>query len=164
MNLTLIAAVDKNYGIGYQGQLLWHLPADMAFFRKKTLGHMVLMGRKTFDSIGRPLKDRENMVITHQPIEIPGVKIVHHLEELANQQEEVMVLGGGEIYQLCLPYAKRIILTEVDAQLTADAFFPKFDKNQFQCVSEDYYPADEKNIYNMSFKEYIRNANESVYS
>jgi dihydrofolate reductase len=164
MNLTLIAAVDKNYGIGYQGQLLWHLPADMAFFRKKTLGHMVLMGRKTFDSIGRPLKDRENMVITHQPIEIPGVKIVHHLEELANQQEEVMVLGGGEIYQLCLPYAKRIILTEVDAQLTADAFFPKFDKNQFQCVSEDYYPADEKNIYNMSFKEYIRNANESVCS
>jgi len=164
MNLTLIAAVDKNYGIGYQGQLLWHLPADMAFFRKKTLGHMVLMGRKTFDSIGRPLKDRENIVITHQHIEIPGVKIVHHLEELANQQEEVMVLGGGEIYQLCLPYAKRIILTEVDAQLTADAFFPKFDKNQFQCVSEDYYPADEKNIYNMSFKEYIRNANESVCS
>jgi dihydrofolate reductase len=157
MNLTLIAAVDKNYGIGYQGQLLWHLPADMAFFRKKTLGHRVLMGRKTFDSIGKPLKDRENIVLTRQPIDIPGVKIIHHLEELANPQEEVMVLGGGEIYQFCLPLAKRIILTEVDVELTADAFFPQFDKNQFQCISEEYYPANEKNIYNMVFKEYLKN-------
>lgn len=156
MNLTLIAAVDKNHGIGYQGELLWHLPADMAFFRKNTLGHVVLMGRKTFDSIGQPLKDRENIVITRQNIEIPGVQIIHDLKDIAHRQEEIMILGGAEIYNLCLPLAKKIILTEVDAELTADAYFPPFDKTQFQCVKEDYYPADEKNIYNMVFKEYIK--------
>ena len=156
MNLTLIAAVDKNHGIGYQGELLWHLPADMAFFRKNTLGHVVLMGRKTFDSIGRPLRDRENIVITRQNIEILDVQIIHDLKDIAHRQEEIMVLGGAEIYNLCLPLAKKIILTEVDAELTADAYFPPFDKTQFQCVKEDYYPADEKNIYNMVFKEYIK--------
>jgi dihydrofolate reductase len=156
MNMTLIAAIENNNGIGYQGKLLWHLPADMTFFRSKTIGHPVLMGRKTFESIGKPLKNRENIVITRQKIEIPGVKIIHNLDELALIPDEIMVLGGGEIYQLCLPYAKRILLTEVDASLSADTFFPEFDKNIFKCESEVFHPADEKNIYQMVVKEYTR--------
>ena len=155
MNLTLIAAVDKMYGIGYQGQLLWNLPADMAYFRKKTLGYSVLMGRKTFDSIGKPLKDRRNFVLTRQSLNIPGVEVIHDFSKL-HDSEEIMVIGGAEIYSLCMPYAKRILLTEVDAELPADTFFPKFDKSQFQCVSEESYLADEKNIYNMIFKEYSK--------
>lgn len=154
MNLTLIAAVEHNYGIGFQGHLLWDLPADMAFFRKKTWGATVIMGRKTYESIGRPLKNRKNYVLTRQPIHIPEVNVIHHLKELDHLQEEIMVIGGAEIYQLCLPYAKRIILTEVDVSLPADTFFPEFDHQKYECVSAEYYPADEKNQYNMIFKEY----------
>ena len=156
MNLTLIAAIEQNYGIGYQGKLLWHLPADMAFFRKKTIGHKVLMGRKTYESIGRPLKDRENIVMTRQNIELPGVKIIHYLKEIKNDQEEIMILGGAELYALCLPYAKRIFLTEVEVNLKADAYFPKFDKMQFKCITKEFYPADDKNNYNMYFNEYSK--------
>jgi dihydrofolate reductase len=155
MNLTLIAAVDKMYGIGFQGQLLWNLPADMAYFRKKTIGYSVLMGRKTFESIGKPLKDRRNFVLTRQNLNIPGVEVIHDLSEILDLGE-MMILGGAEIYTLCMPYAKRILLTEVDAKLTADTFFPKFNQSQFQCISEESYFADEKNIYNMTFKEYIK--------
>jgi dihydrofolate reductase len=156
MSMTLIAAVDKNYGIGYQGQLLWHLPADMAFFRKMTMGHTIVMGRKTYDSIGKPLKDRENIVLTTQTLQIPGVTVIHDLKELVKEQKEIMIIGGAQIYELCLPFANRILLTEVDANLQADTFFPKIDKKQFQCIQEDRYAADEKNIYDMVFKEYIK--------
>ena len=154
MNLTLIAAVDEKYGIGYQGKLLWNLPADMTFFRKKTIGFPVIMGRKTYESIGKPLKDRENYILTRQNIEIPGATVIHQLEEIQHIQEEIMVLGGAEIYKLCLPYANRIILTEVAVQLKADTYFPKFDHLSFECVEAQYYSADEKNAYNMWFKEY----------
>jgi dihydrofolate reductase len=156
MSMTLIAAVDNNYGIGYQGQLLWHLPADMAFFRKMTMGHTVVMGRKTYDSIGKPLQDRENIVLTTQTLQIPGVTVIHDLKELVKEQKELMIIGGAQIYELCLPFANRILLTEVDANLQADTFFPKIDKKQFQCIQEDRYAADEKNIYDMVFKEYIK--------
>lgn len=154
--MTLIAAVDNNYGIGYQGQLLWHLPADMAFFRKMTMGHTIVMGRKTYDSIGKPLKDRENIVLTTQKLQIPSVTVIHDIKELVKEQKEIMIIGGAQIYELCLPLANRILLTEVDANLQADTFFPKIDKKQFQCIQEDRYPADEKNIYDMVFKEYIK--------
>ncbi len=156
MSMTLIAAVDNNYGIGYQGQLLWHLPADMAFFRKMTMGHTIVMGRKTYDSIGKPLKDRENIVLTTQKLQIPSVTVIHDIKELVKEQKEIMIIGGAQIYELCLPLANRILLTEVDANLQADTFFPKIDKKQFQCIQEDRYPADEKNIYDMVFKEYIK--------
>lgn len=154
MNLTLIAAVDRAFGIGYQEQLPWHLPADMTFFRKNTIGHPVLMGRKTYESIGKPLKDRDNYILTRQPIQISDAHIIHQLEDIAHLCDEIMVIGGAQIYNLCLPFAKRILLTEVDTTVKSDTFFPRFNHLKFKCVSSQYYPADENNIYNMWFKEY----------
>lgn len=156
MNLTLIAAVDLAYGIGYLGQLPWKLPADMAFFRKKTIGHPVLMGRKTYESIGKPLKDRDNYILTRQPMQISDVHIIHQLEEIAHLSDEIMVIGGAQIYNLCLPFANRIILTEVQVQLKADTYFPTFDKNEFYCIDQSFYAADKDNPYNMYFREYLR--------
>lgn len=156
MNLTLIAAVDKKYGIGYQGKLLWNLPADMAFFRKKTIGFHVVMGRKTYESIGKPLKNRENYILSRQKIEIPGAFVIHQLQDIQHIREELMILGGAEIYKLCLPIANRIILTEVEAQLKADTYFPTFNKSEFECIQESFHAADKDNLYNMYFREYLR--------
>ena len=156
MELTLIAAIARNNAIGKDEKLLWNLPADMAFFRRKTKGKTVLMGRKTYESIGKPLKDRKNIVLTQQDLSIEGVSIIHDLTEIEKISEEIMVLGGGQVYELCMPFAKRLIITEVQVSLDADTFFPYIDTNQFKCIRTERYAADEHNRYDMVFKEYDR--------
>jgi len=153
MNVSLIAACDKKRGIGYQGQLPWHLPADFAFFKAQTLGKTVIMGRKTFESIGRPLPGRRNIVLSLQDYQHVGIEVIHSIDELwALGLDEVMVIGGQQIYQLFLPIASQIMLTEVDVTCLADAYFPQFSSLNFQCISEQHHPADEKNAYAMTFK------------
>lgn len=127
MSITLIAAMDLNRTIGIENKLPWRLPAEMAFFKQKTLGKTVLMGRKTFQSLPKPLKDRRNVVLTRQPDFKPeGCEIVHSLEaalELA-KTEELVVIGGADIYAQFLPFADIIYLTEVEAHIEGgDAFF-----------------------------------------
>ena len=128
MKLALIAAVARNRGIGYKGELPWRLPEDMRRFKQMTTGHAVLMGRKTFEALGKPLPNRRNVVLTHRAL--PGIEtyaaIDAALAALANEQR-VFVIGGGEIYAQLLDLADELYLTHVRRDVTADAFFPPFE-------------------------------------
>ena len=128
MKLALIAAVARNRGIGYKGELPWRLPEDMRRFKQMTTGHAVMMGRKTFEALGKPLPNRRNVVLTHRAL--PGIEtyaaIDAALAALANEQR-VFVIGGGEIYAQLLDNADELYLTHVQRDVTADAFFPPFE-------------------------------------
>jgi len=128
VKLALIAAVARNRGIGYKGELPWRLPEDMRRFKQMTTGHAVLMGRKTFEALGKPLPNRRNVVLTHRAL--PGIEtyaaIDAALAALANEQR-VFVIGGGEIYAQLLDNADELYLTHVQRDVTADAFFPPFE-------------------------------------
>lgn len=135
--VAMIAAMSRNRVIGVENQLPWYLPEDLKFFKAMTQGKPLVMGRKTFESIGRPLPGRRNIVITRDTsFQHPGLSICHDLAsalDLADQQaiidgvEEIMVMGGGQIYAQALPHASRLYLTEVDITLEGDAFFPAFE-------------------------------------
>lgn len=160
MTITLIAAMDRNYAIGADNKLLWHLPADMAFFKAMTTGKTVLMGRKTYESLGRPLPNRRNVVLTRQKgLQLEGCEVVHEVSEALErfQEEELMVIGGAEIYALALPYADKLLLTEVEADIErSDAFFPKFDKREWRLAESVFREKDERNPYNCRFQTYLR--------
>lgn len=132
--VSLIVAVGSNGVIGADNTMPWHLPADFAFFKRTTLGHTLVMGRKTFDSIGRPLPGRRTVVVTRQPAwNRPGVKTAHSLEdalEAARRDDpagEVFVAGGSQVYAEAMPLADRLLVTEVDQAPTGDAVFPPID-------------------------------------
>jgi dihydrofolate reductase len=124
-----IAAMAENRAIGLNNQLPWHLPEDFRFFKQQTMGHRLLMGRKTFDSIGRPLPGRESVVLSRTPREIPGVRVITDIEQLNNfpTDKDTYVLGGAEIYQLTLPYITELYLTHVKRVVEGDAFFPPME-------------------------------------
>jgi dihydrofolate reductase len=132
---TLIAAVDKNGGIGHENGLPWQIPEDLKHFRRETMGKPVIMGRKTFESIGRPLPQRHNIVISRNTAwHHDGVSLLTSVASckfVLKHQPEVFVIGGSEIYELFLPHAKRIVLTEIDSEFKCDAFFPAFDRNEW---------------------------------
>lgn len=145
--ISLIAAISRNHAIGVQGALPWHLPKDFAWFKSCTAGKAVIMGRKTFDSLGRPLPKRLNIVISRNPPQentaqenLLWATSLPQALQLAQQHQaqwgdEIMVIGGGEIYTQALPLADRLYLTEVDYTVEdADAFFPVFDKTQWQAT------------------------------
>ena len=140
--ISLIAAVARNRALGKDGQLLWHLPEDMRYFRETTRGKPVIMGRKTWESLPdafRPLPGRRNIVISRNPAyEAPGATLAGSLEEavrLTQDDAEVFVIGGAEIYGQALPLAQRLYLTEVAHDFAADAFFPEFSTGEWQEIS-----------------------------
>jgi dihydrofolate reductase len=146
MKIALIVAVSQNHVIGRDNQLPWHLPEDLKYFKSVTMGKPILMGRKTFDSIGRPLPGRTNIVITRdsewtaQGVEaVTDIQAALAVGERACQAaaiDEIMVIGGAQIYQKFLPYADRLYLTKVEAKVEGDAFFPKIDSAHWQQVAE----------------------------
>jgi len=146
MTLSLIAAVARNGAIGKDNALLWRLPEDLKFFKRTTLGCPVLMGRKTFESIGRPLPGRRNIVITRNATwQHDGVEVAHSLDEaltLAAQEARVFVIGGGELYAQALPRADELILTEVDADFEGGTFFPPWDRRAFVEHSRETHHSD----------------------
>ncbi|RIX53626.1 dihydrofolate reductase [Paenibacillus nanensis] len=160
MTVTLIAAMDRNYAIGADNKLLWHLPADMAYFKAMTTGKTVLMGRKTFESLGRPLPNRRNVVLTRQQgLAFEGCEIVHDIKDALERfrDEELMVIGGAEVYTLALPYADKLLLTEVEAEIEgSDAFFPKFDKSEWSLSASEFKEKNERNPYDCRFQTYLR--------
>lgn len=128
--ISIIVAMDENQGIGYKGNLLTFLPGDLPRFKKITTGHTVIMGRKTFDSLPHgPLKNRENIVVSRNAkLSIPGVKVTHSLSEAINSTKsgnEIYIIGGGEIYNEAIKSAKRLYITNIKKEFTADTFFPK---------------------------------------
>jgi dihydrofolate reductase len=134
--ISLVAAVARNGVIGDSGRLPWHLPEDLKRFKSLTLGHVMVMGRKTHDSIGRPLPGRRTIVVSRQAgLAYPGVEVVASLEAaiaLAGEVPEIFVVGGGEIYAQALSLAHRLLLTEVDATPAGDAFFPPLDRSAWR--------------------------------
>ena len=160
MIVSLVAAMSENRVIGRGGKLPWHLPKDLKFFKKLTVDHTVIMGRKTFDEIKRPLDNRRNVVITRNHAFQPhGVTVVPSLDEalaLGATEEEVFVIGGGTVFRLALPRADRLYLTVVHAQVEGDTWFPEFDKDAWVLESDERHEADDKHAYAFSFRTYRR--------
>lgn len=158
MKISLIVAVDEKNGIGKDNQLPWHLPADLLHFKKITTGFPIIMGRKTFDSIGKPLPNRRNIVISRQEeLEINGVEVCHSLNNaisLCKDESEVFIIGGAQIFEQSLNLADSLYLTVIQNNFDADTFFPELDKNQWKETSNDPREPDEKNIYSYNFKKY----------
>ena len=149
MRLSIVVAMGGNRLIGKDNHLPWHLPADLAFFKKLTTGNTILMGRKTFDSIGRPLPSRRNIIITRNTnIEITGCEVVNSIEEalsLSQGETEVMVIGGAKLYQQILPIADRLYITQVEGEFDGDTYFPHYDEDDWLEVSCESHQPDEKN-------------------
>lgn len=162
MIISLIVAAATNHGIGKEGRMPWHLPNDMKHFKNITWGMPVVMGRKTFESLGKVLPGRKNIVVTRQTgWKKEGTIAVQKIDDalfVAKQTDanEVMVIGGGEIYKSLFEKAKRIYLTRVEAEPESDTFFPVLDPKEWHLVSQKDHEADEKNGYNHSFQVWER--------
>jgi len=160
VKLAQIVAVASNGVIGRNNQLPWYLPEDLKYFKRTTMGKPVIMGRKTYESIGKPLPGRTNIVITRNPdYQLAGCQVVQTLDaaiEVAEGvcflegKEEGIIMGGSEIYKLSLPQTDRLYLTEVHAEVEGDAFFPAIDREQWQEVSREDYQAQGPNPYDYS--------------
>lgn len=158
---SIVVAYDRNYGIGAGNDLLWmrDLPADLAHFKKLTIGKSIIMGRRTFESIGsHPLPNRQNIVVSSRPTGVDGVITCASLSTAYTMaQFEIMVIGGASLYEASLPDIDRVYATEVDATFTqASVFFPSLNKNLWHEVSRDPHPVDEKNKHAFDFVVYER--------
>jgi dihydrofolate reductase len=157
---TIVVAHDQKNGIGASNDLLWQrdLPADLKHFKEVTLGHTVVMGRKTYESIGRPLPNRQNIVVTSSPEPIEGVRIARSLlEAYSLAGDDVYIIGGGQIYATSIGDADRIIATEVCAVFSqATVFFPVLDISEWREVSREHHEPDERNMYPYDFVIYER--------
>ena len=162
MTISIVVAAAQNNAIGKDGKMPWHLPSDMKHFKNITWAMPVIMGRKTFESLGKPLAGRKNNVITRQPDwKAEGAVIVKNWEDalfVARQTDakEVFVIGGGEIYRMAFEKTKRIYLTRVKTEPEGDTFFPDLDTKTWYLVSKKDHEADEKNIYDHSFQVWER--------
>ena len=159
MIISIIAAMDKNRLIGSDNGLPWHLPADFKHFKEVTLGKPVLMGRKTFESIGRPLPGRKNIVISRSGFSADGVDVVDSIDsglELVEDAEEVMIIGGANIYEQMISRAEKMYLTFVDADCKGDAWFPEINQLEWDMLDQQNFKADEKNNFNFSVVAYQR--------
>jgi dihydrofolate reductase len=158
--LSLVAAVDRNFAIGRDNQLPWHLPDDLRRFKALTLGKPVLMGRKTAESLGRALPKRENLVLTRSGrVPFDGMRAVASLDEALRfaGESEIMVIGGGEIYALTLPLATRLYLTHVDTMVAdAEAFFPRMNRDEWRITERVAHAADDKHAHTFEFVDYQR--------
>lgn len=155
MSLALIVAVGENSEIGKHGRMPWHLPADLKRFKALTLGKPVIMGRKTFEAIGKPLPERRNIVVSRNPAwHAPGCESAASLTDalvLAAGVREIMLIGGGELYSEALPRAQRIYLTRVHARFEADTFFPALDPAEWRETAREDHASDERNSFAYSF-------------
>lgn len=160
MIISMIAAMADDRIIGKDNQMPWHLPADFAWFKRCTMGKPIVMGRKTYESIGRPLPGRKNIVISRDTsLAIDGVEVVQSIEQAidaAGDVKELMIIGGGSIYAACLPLTQRLYLTFIDAQIDGDTRFPQWDES-FKQTEVESYQADEANKYDMQFVVLERN-------
>jgi len=164
--ISLIWAMDTNRLIGAKNRMPWglkDLPADMAWFRQHTLEKPVLMGRKTFESIGKPLPQRRNIILSRQQdLKIEGCEVIHSFDEALDmfKKEELMVMGGSEIYSLAMPYAQRLYCTHIQETFTGDAWFPEADMSAWCRSHEEQHHRDEENKYAYHFEIYQRKEQE----
>jgi len=153
--ISLIVAVDKNFLIGNKNALPWgKIPADMKHFREKTLGKTIIMGRKTFESIGKALLDRHNIILTRDnTFKNVGITIVHTISEILKmpKDQEIMIIGGASVYKEFLPHASTIYMTEIEGEFEGDTYFPSLDFSMWNKTQEKTQELDEKNPYHLNF-------------
>ncbi len=142
--ITIIVAIGNNYVIGKDGWMPWNLPEDLKQFKHKTLHHTVVMGRKTFESIGKPLPNRKNLVVTRDPRwHVQGVDVISDFEDFLrhNHQidDEIFIAGGAQIYRAALPYADKLIISHIDTDIEGDTYFPKWDRAKFELTESEEY-------------------------
>lgn len=161
MMISLIVAMDQNRVIGLNNEMPWHLPNDLKHFKKTTTGHTIVMGRKTFESIGRILPNRKHVVLTRSDQSFPQeVEVLQSIEQLINyikqQDDEVFILGGGQLYKKMLPYTNKMYITLIDDQFKGDTYFPTFDEDEWDLISKKKGLKDEENPYDYYFMTYVR--------
>ncbi len=157
--INVIVAVAQNGVIGGDNQLLWHISEDLKNFKALTSGHPVVMGRKTYESLGRPLPNRENIVISRSDIQIDGCRVVHSLEEavaLFSPADKVFIIGGAQIYKEAMPIADRLFITHVAKDYEGDVHFPEWNKEEWKLVERKEFERGEKYEYPFAFEEYLR--------
>ena len=160
--ISIIVAVAENGVIGKKGAIPWHLPADLKHFKEVTMGHTVIMGRVTFESIidflGKPLPNRKNIVVSSQTFSDYDVEVVSSFQEAKEKtnNEEMFVIGGSRLYAEALPEARKLYLTRVHENIEGDVMFPEFDENDWKLVDEEKHKKDDKNKYDYSFLTYER--------
>lgn len=160
--ISLLVAMDQNRLIGRNNQLPWHLPEDLRYFKKTTMGHTIIMGRKTFESIGKPLPGRENMVMSrNRNFQPEGCVVIHSWEPVMernsrNPDQEIFVIGGQRLFEQAIAFADRMYITEIDEQFEGDTFFPAFDPSEWQLISKTKGKKDDQNPYDYSFCVYER--------
>lgn len=156
--VSILVAYDRNRAIGHGNKLPWHLPADLKRFKALTMGHHIVMGRKTYESIGRPLPGRANVVITREiGYRAEGSIVVDTLEralDVAQEDNEIFIIGGAQIFVQMLPFCDRLYATEIDAAFDADTYFPGFDKQYWVESSREHHEADPTNPYPFDFVIY----------
>jgi dihydrofolate reductase len=158
--ISLIAAIDERGGLGINNQLLCHLPADLHHFKAITMGKPIIMGRKTFTSIGKPLPGRLNIVLSRTWSTMEGVIVLDSLEKAINhtkESQEIMIIGGAELFDEAMDIANRLYVTRIHHQFAADVFFPKIDEYIWSCDGKEFRAHDQKNKYDMTFYRYERN-------
>ncbi|MBB2952585.1 MULTISPECIES: dihydrofolate reductase [Sphingobacterium] len=160
LKITLIVAATENNVIGKGNKMPWHLPNDLKYFKKNTLEHSVVMGRKTFESLGKPLPDRRNIILTRDmTAKSDDVDIANSFQEVLNycrDEREIFVIGGGEIFKQTLPFADKILLTRLHTTIDGDAYFPELPAHEWTLKSEDKHEKDEKHAFDYSFQVYVR--------
>lgn len=160
MTITIIAAMGRNRVIGADGGLPWRLPADLKFFKNTTMGHHLIMGRRTWAELGKPLPGRTNIVVTRNPsFEAEGAIVVWSFAaalEYSRGEADVFVVGGAEIYRLALPVCDRMCLTMIDEEFEGDTFFPEYDTDDWEMVGEESHEADERNRWAYRFTTWGR--------
>lgn len=160
--ISLIVAMDKNNVIGYENDMPWHLPNDLKYFKERTIGHTIVMGRKTFESLGKVLPKRKHIVLTRGDTKFPDeVEVIHNVSDIkeyavAHPEDELFVIGGGHVFEQVLPFADRIYLTVIDEAFKGDVFFPEISKEEWKEVFKVEGIRDEKNVYNHMFYQYDR--------
>jgi dihydrofolate reductase len=157
--MEIVVAMTSNHVIGQNGDMPWHLPADLVHFKELTSGHAIIMGRRTWESIGKPLSNRLNIVVTRQEDYVAeDVTVVHSLEDgiVAAGTQRIFLVGGGEMYKEALPIASKMHITRIDALIDGDTKFPEIDESIWQCKSRVNRSADEKNPYDLVFETWER--------
>ena len=154
----MIAAVAENNALGKDNQLVWHLPDDFKRFKQLTSGHHIIMGRKTFESFPKPLPNRTHVIITSQKkYQQENCIVVHSIEEallVVPQQDDVFIIGGGQIYELGMAFADVLEITKVHAVVEADAFFPVIDANNWQLMQEEFHPKDDRHNFDFTYQTF----------
>lgn len=158
--ISLIVAMDKNNLIGSNNELPWHLPADLAFFKRTTMGKPIVMGRKTFESIGKPLPGRRNIVVTRDPdFSAAGCDVVNSIDAaiaLCRDDEEIMLIGGASLYQQSLELATNMYITRIDHEFEGDTWFPEYQKSEWKVENREDFEADRSNPHAYSLTKFVR--------